>query len=351
MNSSHVKNTVAFWNHPATIQPNNFVHKSLSNWALNYAVGCGHGCRFCFVPSVSTNKMAPALQDYGVKNPDAEWGSYVLLRPWDERKFLASLRRAEETPAHLLKPDGNRAIFLCSTTDPYQVFRHPDPAKRKELSAASAFMVRRSLELIRDHSTLRVRVLTRSPLAKRDFDLFASFGNRLLFGMSIPTLNNGLAKIYEPKAPSPTSRLETLKAAKSSGLHVYAAMAPTFPECGEEDLYTTLAALAELDPVTIFHEPINIRAENVKRIADHAHSVGISLKAEVFETRLTWAHYALDALQAVERHARQLNISDRLHLWPDAELETKKVLGLVPDSAAHLLWLYSAWNRVSAWPR
>lgn len=351
MNSFHVKSTVDFWDYPATIQPNNFVHKSLSNWALNYAVGCGHGCRFCFVPSVSTNKMASALRDYGVKNPDAEWGGYVLLRSWNEKKFLNSLRRAEETPLQVLKPDGNRAIFLCSTTDPYQVFRHPDPAKRKELAEASAFMVRRSLELIRDHSTLRVRVLTRSPLAKRDFDLFASFGNRLLFGMSIPTLNNGLTKVYEPKAPSPTSRLETLKTAKSLGLHVYAAMAPTFPECNEEDLHATLAALAKLDLVTIFHEPINIRAENVNRIAEHAGSLGISLKTEVFETRLTWARYALDALHSVERLAQDLGVADRLHLWPDAELETKKVLSLVPAPGDHLLWLHKTWSSISAWPR
>ena len=39
-------------------------------------------------------------------------------------------------------------------------------------------LVRRSLELIRDHSTLNVRILTRSPLARADFDLFKSFGTR-----------------------------------------------------------------------------------------------------------------------------------------------------------------------------
>jgi DNA repair photolyase len=59
-------------------------------------------------------------------------------------------------------------------------------------------LVRRSLELIRDHSTLNVRILTRSPLARSDFDLFKSFGPRLLFGMSLPTLRNDVARIYEP---------------------------------------------------------------------------------------------------------------------------------------------------------
>ena len=38
----------------------------------------------------------------------------------------------------------------------------------------------------RDHSSLNVRILTRRPLAKLDFDLYRSFGERLVFGMSLP---------------------------------------------------------------------------------------------------------------------------------------------------------------------
>jgi len=115
-------------------------------------------------------------------------GDYVLLRRWDEAKFLASLRCAENT--RQLKPDGNRAVIYCSTTDPYQVIRHPDPARQRELAERARCLVRRSLELIRDASTLNVRILTRSPLARADFDLFRTFGNRLVFGMSLPTLRN-----------------------------------------------------------------------------------------------------------------------------------------------------------------
>ncbi len=54
----------------------------------------------------------------------------------------------------------------------------------------------------RDKSTLNVRILPRSPLARADFDLFKSFGRRLLSGMSLPTLRNDLARVYEPKAPA-----------------------------------------------------------------------------------------------------------------------------------------------------
>lgn len=344
------KEPISYWHQPAIITENHFKFKSLSSWSLNTAVGCSHGCRFCYVPSTSTNKLKPHLANHGVSDPDEEWGQYALLRPWDEKKFILSLNKAENTPSFNLKPDGNRAVLLCSTTDPYQVLPHPDPKTRRQLMQDAAVMVRRALELILNESTLNVRILTRSPLAKRDFDLFRQFGDRLLFGMSLPTLDNRLAKIYEPGAPSPSQRLTTLQEAKAAGIPVFVAVAPTYPECDESDLEATLGAVKALAPVTVFHEPINIRAENVKRIAKHAATLGVSLRTEVFATPRAWRSYALSALHSVERIARDLGIADRLHLWPDSSLGTNAALREVEDPAAHSAWLDRCWSRVSEWP-
>jgi DNA repair photolyase len=341
---------VGMWSSPAVIAPNNFVYKSLSDWAFNVAIGCSHACRFCYVPSAATIKQGPKLAKYGVHDPDAEWGDYVLLRPWDEGKFLSSLRAAENTPRSQLKPDGNRAVMYCSTTDPYQVVHHPDPQRQRMLSAHARHLVRRSLELIRDGSTLNVRILTRSPLARADFDCFKSFGSRLLFGMSLPTLRNDLSKIYEPKAPAPSQRVATLRAACEAGLNVYVAVAPTYPECDEADLRATLQAVAEMKPVTIFHEPINIRAENVERIQTHADELGVGLKTDVFESRERWQDYAVTALQTVERLADELGIADQLHLWPDKSLGNTGVANRMPKPRDYLRWLRKSWSRVSEWP-
>lgn len=344
------KHISEFWHAPAVIAPNNFVFKSLSNWAFNIAVGCCHACRFCYVPSAATIKQGPQLARYGVTDPDAEWGDYVLLRPWDEAKFLASLRAAQNTPSAKLKPDGKRAIMYCSTTDPYQVIHHPAPARQRELAAHARLLVRRSLEIIRDHSTLNVRILTRSPFAREDFDLFRSFGHRLLFGMSLPTLRNDLSRVYEPKAPAPTQRLAALRAAKEAGLHVYVAMAPTYPECDEADLRATLSAVAKLEPLTVFHEPINIRAENVARIKAQAEGLGIPLNTAVFATREAWQDYAITSLQTVERLATETGIADHLHLWPDKSLDNRAVLNRLADPAGFQRWLQRRWSRISEWP-
>lgn len=348
--SPTAKYSVDLWKSPAVISINNFVHKSLSNWAFNTAVGCSHGCRFCYVPDATTIKLGPILAGHGVADPDGEWGSYVLLRPWDEKLFLASLRSAEKTAPSRLKPDGNRAVMYCSTTDPYQAIHHPDTARQRELMAHARFVVRRSLELILTKSTLNVRILTRSPLARIDFDLYRAFGPRLLFGMSLPTVRNDLSRIYEPMAPAPTQRLATLRAAKEAGLHVYVAIAPTYPECDESDLRATLEAVKDLEPQTIFHEPINIRAENIARIRTHAQSFGVNLKTDVFASPKAWQDYAVGSLRTVERVANELGIAQHLHLWPDKSLGSLAALRRSPDGQQHLAWLQRCWARISEWP-
>jgi DNA repair photolyase len=353
----------SLWPRPATIERNNFKFKSLSCWSYNIAIGCAHACRFCYVPDVSTNRMAAKLAEHGVKDTDAEWGDYVFPRQWNKGAFKHSLATAEALPAKELNPDGNRAVMLCTTTDPYQTLRNDDPAKQRDLNTQMQILVQEALEHILTQSTLRVRILTRSPLARRDFDLMKRFGNRLLFGMSLPTLNNRLSKIYEPHASAPTQRLETLRAAKAAGIPVYVAVAPVYPECDSADMAATLAAVMELNPHTIFMEPINIRADNVARIEAHARELGEKMNTSVFATPEKWREYATDQLLTFQMTAHQMDIPDTvLHLWPDESLKSKVAVQAMGDtyfpinkesssSLPYLAWLQSHWNKISAWPK
>jgi DNA repair photolyase len=358
MNSSNVATALpaeslsvsGFWSRPALIAKTNFQSKSLSGWSFNPSIGCAHGCRFCYVPSVSTNHLATDLGPLGVTDPDADWGQYVFLRTWDEPAFLKSLRHAEHVARRDSASGHSRAVMFSSTTDPYQVVPNPVIATSRELTTANLTMVARALELIRDQSTLNVRILTRSPLAEKHFDLFRSFGPRLLFGMSVPTLRNDLAMIYEPRAPAPTRRFETLQNAKEAGLHIYAAIAPTYPDSDTADLNATMEAIAGLNPVTIFHEPINVRAENVARIAIHAQKMGVFINRRVFESKKNWSEYALQSFKTVIDAARKFGIYDRLHLWPDKSLGDADIVQARPKPAKYQQWLEIKWNRVSEWP-
>jgi DNA repair photolyase len=365
------------WKSPLVISPSNFQHKSLCVAACNPVLGCSHGCLFCYVPDTSTNKQAKSLLEYGVKDPDREWGNYAFFRLLKKHAFLKSLKQLEAMPIDQLNKDGNRAVMFSTTTDPYQTSRHEDLSIRKVQNRQLQSAVRQSLEYIRDLSSLNVRILTRSPLARLDFELFKSFGERLVFGMSLPTLDNELAKIYEPYAPSPSKRLETLQAAKKAGINIYVAIAPTYPECTDEDIRKTLVAVKALEPVTIFHEPVNIRADNVKRIEEHANSLGKSLNTAVFATPNAWRRYAIESLMRVQQIAGEVGVLDRLHLWPDSDLDSKaKFLEirkdlwrqLYPDSTPDKneldarkqqdiaafetlhAWIQGWWSRISEWP-
>ena len=326
--------------HPVLIGRNDFKFKSLSDFVCNTTIGCSHGCLFCYVAQIMAAWHRKTLGEYGVKEPDAEWGNYVIVRDWDEEKFLASLRSAENCKIETLKPEGHRAVMFCSTTDPYQTIGGKHTKQHQQ-------NVRRALALIRDHSTLNVRILTRSPLAKTDFKLMASFKHRLMFGMSLPTLNDKLARVYEPHAPGVQKRLETLQAAKEAGLNVYVAMAPTYPDCDEADIRATLEAIAELEPLTVFHEPINVRGDNVERIRKQAN---IPVNLDPFQSDNTWRTYAVNQLKLVERVAGEVGLGRCLHLWPDKDLATSKYLETLEDPTGFVHWLHQCWTRISEWP-
>ena len=322
----------------AVISKNNFKFKSLSNWAYNIAQGCVHGCSFCYVPMTSLIKSEKRLEKTA-KFPatwkaaraannehwgDIHWGEYCFLRTWDEAEFLKSLKKAERQKK--LAPDGHRAVMFCSTTDPYQtLYVRGDDKQTVFLNEQRKLLVRNALELILNESTLNVRILTRSHLAKKDFDLFKKFGNRLTFGMSLPTLNKELSKIYEPHAPGPTVKLNTLKAAVDAGLHVFVALAPTLPDEEEDELRATMTEIVKLKPITIFHEAINRRAENTLRIEKQAKSMKVTVKSAVLQTDERWMEYAYARYALIDKIAKDLKIPHGvLHQWPDEVLADKK---------------------------
>ena len=334
-----------FWKRPLSLARNNFKDKSLSCWSANIAVGCAHGCGFCYVPEVSTRRMKPALAPRGVQDPDSEWGSYVFLRSFDREKWRREIAKAEATPASELNPDGNRAVMFSTTTDPYQVITNPDGAKQRELNRALLAMMEQALTDILERSSLNVRILTRSPLAREHFPLFKRFGHRLMFGTSLPTLNPKLAKLYEANSPAPARRVDLICSAHEYGLNTYLAVAPTFPGMEETEMSDILALAEATSCRTVFMEPINIRAENVTRLRTRAQQLGLPTEPlEVFATRERWADYSAKAMVLFERRAKKVGLEKQLHLWPDPDLRKINHPLLTPE------WWQSWTNRISYWP-
>ena len=77
--------------------------------------------------------------------------------------------------------------------------------------------------------------------------------------------------------------------------------------------------------MTLFHEPINLRAENVARIEAKARELGRSINSAVFQSREAWREYAFNQFALVDKLARELNLPDGvLHQWPDKTLASRQ---------------------------
>jgi DNA repair photolyase len=219
--------------------------KDLSDgWAVNFAIGCTHGCLFCYVDRIwrlhSKNKLSPY---YGME--PGEWGQYFYVVPDLEE-------RIRRTPWR--RWSGKR-VLMSSAHDPYLpelYFPHRWP--------------RRILEAALPHG-VKFTILTRSTLPTQDFDLYVKYREQVLLMSSIPTLDDGFAKITEPRAPPPAARLSMLKKAKELSIPIGVVVAPIITRRGlREDLERLFKALADLRPSAVYGEPLHARGLNLARL-------------------------------------------------------------------------------------
>ncbi len=118
----------------------------------------------------------------------------------------------------------------------------------------------------------------------QDFDLYVRYRGQVLLMSSIPTLDDGFARVTEPRAPPPSARLSMLRRAKEAGLEVGVVVAPIIVRPGwREDLERLFKALAEVGPRVVFGEVLHARGLNLSRLSNAgvAVAVGPSVDREV----------------------------------------------------------------------
>ena len=170
-----------------------------SGWVVNMAVGCSHGCIFCYADSV--------VKRFHVRRvPEArgEWGSFLVP--------------ATNLGEAIGETDWGRwrgeEILLSSIHDPYL----------PSLAPYTRMVLMRGLE-----AGCRFTILTRSPLVMRDYPLLRRFRGRVRVMFSIPSLDPGWSRLTEPYAPLPASRLRALRRGYEEGLVMGVVIAPLFP--------------------------------------------------------------------------------------------------------------------------
>jgi len=110
-----------------------------------------------------------------------------------------------------------QSVFLASATDPYQ------PLEREFR------LTRACLEVLLQCPTTRVLVHTRSPLILQDLELLKAFGSRLTVGLSIPTDDDTVRQVVEPRSPPIPSRWAAMERLAAAGIEVNLAVCPLMP--------------------------------------------------------------------------------------------------------------------------
>lgn len=183
---------------PKTILNKGTGYLSGYSHTLNPYAGCAFACSYCYV------RQMPISLFRG-----EEWGSWV-----DVKQDAAKLLCKELAQA---KRKGEVTIFMSTSTDPYQ------PAEFKER------ITRTLLEAMIDEPPGFLLVQTRSPLVRRDIDLFAQLGDKVRISMTIETDLDDIRKHFTPMAPPIAARLQTLKLLADAGIPAQAAVAPALP--------------------------------------------------------------------------------------------------------------------------
>jgi DNA repair photolyase len=126
-----------------------------------------------------------------------------------------------------------KVIAMGTNTDPYQ------PLERKMR------ITRQILEVLRDFRH-PVAIITKSPLILRDLDILSDMASMGLAkaALSITTLDRKLARAMEPRAGTPTRRLQAIQGLVDAGVPAGVMFAPAIPALNDHEMEAVLSAAA-----------------------------------------------------------------------------------------------------------
>ncbi|AZO59171.1 MULTISPECIES: PA0069 family radical SAM protein [unclassified Mesorhizobium] len=168
--------------------------------SINPYRGCEHGCVYCFArPTHSFMGLSPGL----------DFESKLFAKPDAARMLDRELSKPGYQP---------RTIAIGTNTDPYQPIEKQYRIMREILEVLEA----------RGHP---VGIVTKSALVTRDIDILSRMAERGLakVALSVTTLDRMLARTMEPRASTPTKRLEAIRQLSDAGVPASVMVAPIIP--------------------------------------------------------------------------------------------------------------------------
>src|SRR6476661_3250190 len=175
--------------------------------SINPYRGCEHGCVYCF---------ARPTHAYLGLSPGLDFESHLFVKP-DAAALLE-----KELSAKNYEP---RTIAIGTNTDPYQ------PIERR-------YEVMRQILEVLERAGHPVGIVTKSALVVRDIDILSRMAERGLakVALSVTTLDRRLARNMEPRAATPTKRLEAIRQLTDAGIPTSVMVAPIIPGLTDQEI-------------------------------------------------------------------------------------------------------------------
>lgn len=159
--------------------------------ATNPYRGCGHECRYCYVPLVTKQKRS-------------EFDAGAVPR----KGFLEMLER----DAKKYQQAGiTEQVMLSFTTDPY----HP----------GDTYLTRKTICVLRENGLAFCTLTKGGTRSLRDIDLFRP--ERDSFASTLTSLNDDFSRKWERGATLPSDRIRALKAFHKRGIFIWVSLEPT----------------------------------------------------------------------------------------------------------------------------
>jgi len=181
--------------------------------SINPYRGCEHGCIYCYArPSHAYLNLSPGL----------DFETRLIARPGIAEVLDTELSR----PSYKVAP-----VAIGTNTDPYQPIEREHGIMRQVLQVLADFR----------HP---VWITTRGTTIERDIDLIAGMAAEGLASVSISvtTLDEGLARRMEPRAPAPKRRLQIIRRLAGAGIPVRVQVSPLIPALTDHELEAVMEA-------------------------------------------------------------------------------------------------------------
>jgi DNA repair photolyase len=175
--------------------------------SINPYRGCEHGCVYCFArPTHSFMGLSPGL----------DFESKLFAKPDAARLLDKELSKDGYQP---------RTIAIGTNTDPYQ------PIEKQ-------FRIMREILEVLEARAHPVGIVTKSHLVTRDIDILSHMAERGLakVALSVTTMDRMLARTMEPRASTPTKRLEAIRQLSDAGIPASVMVAPIIPGLTDQEM-------------------------------------------------------------------------------------------------------------------